>query len=638
MYRDLTIAVVIPAYNEDRLLPRTLSGIPAYVDHILVVDDASKDATVAGARARSDTRLEVLVHAANQGVGAAIVTGYRRALELEVDAAVVMAADAQMDPDDLPALLDALIDEDADYVKGNRLRYPGALRMMPPVRLVGTQLLAYLTRLTSGYSGLGDSQCGYTVAHARILERLPLDALFPRYGYPNDLINRLGELDAHLVERPVRPVYADEVSGLKITRVIAPISKLLLAGALRRTRKALRSRGLWLTLLFAAGLALGSATQPSSAKPGKAVKHTPELTQVQDVVDLIEDHHIQPVHPDELVFRTMEKLVRSLDRHSRFMRPRDYKRWRARIHGKKIGPGIELEATDDGTIRVSAVSPRSPAERAGIAIHDQLLAVDNVLVDELELDALQKRLLGSRGSRVQLRLRSGDGAERNLEVIRDEVRQVAISADLLEGGVAHIAISSFQEGVTEDTLEALERLEGEHGAPLTGIIIDVRQNLGGLFREAVSLADLFLPEGDLIVTQRGRSRYRAHSAKSGVRYTQPVVVLVDHRSASASELLAAALQEHERALVVGTSTYGKGSVQSTYPLPDGSGLKITTSRYYSPLDHHIDDDGIAPDVELSDSANGLIHAQQLLRSSQRLHIRPRHTTYTPIPALEAAPD
>jgi dolichol-phosphate mannosyltransferase len=238
MYREARVAVVIPAYCEARILPRTLRGIPDYVDHVIVVDDGSPDETFDAARliAGQDPRIDLVRMGFNYGVGRAISRGYRRAIELGADVVAVMAADDQMDPADLPSLLEPVVGGEADYIKGNRLAHREA-RQMPPVRRVGSHVLARLTGFVAGLPELDDSQCGYTAISAAMLTQLPLDELYPRYGYPNDLILRLAENGARIAERPVRPVYADEVSGLRIPRVIVPISGILLRGAARRIKR-----------------------------------------------------------------------------------------------------------------------------------------------------------------------------------------------------------------------------------------------------------------------------------------------------------------------------------------------------------------------------------------------------------------
>lgn len=234
MYRSLRIAVVIPAFNERRAIGDTVTTVPELVDHIIVVDDASTDdtsaeATRAARSRRAPERVEVIRHAANAGVGRAISTGYRRALALGADVAVVMAGDGQMDPADLTAVVDPIAAGDADYVKGNRFKHPAIWSTMPPARIVGNVLLSAATRVTSGYRHVFDSQCGYTAIHRRALERIPLDELFPRYGYPNDLLSRLSVAGMRVVDVPVRPIYgAHWKSGIHLGTVVHPIPWVLL--------------------------------------------------------------------------------------------------------------------------------------------------------------------------------------------------------------------------------------------------------------------------------------------------------------------------------------------------------------------------------------------------------------------------
>ena len=226
MFEDVKVAVVVPAYEEQRLIQATLRGVPALVDVVFVVDDASRDGTQAAAQAVSDPRVRVIRHERNRGVGAAIVTGYRTAVEEGCELVAVMAADNQMDPDDLEPLLRAIVATPADYAKGNRFLHDEVQRM-PPGRRVAGRVLSWLTRLATGLT-VDDTQCGYAVIRAECLRRLDLDGLWPRYGYPNDLLALLARGQARVVEVPVRPVYADERSGVRAWHAI------LIAGLLLR--------------------------------------------------------------------------------------------------------------------------------------------------------------------------------------------------------------------------------------------------------------------------------------------------------------------------------------------------------------------------------------------------------------------
>lgn len=243
MIEGKRIAVVVPAFNEADKISWTVRSIPSYVDHLIVVDDGSRDATAARAEAafREHDRgrgREVMRHSHNRGVGAAIATGYQRAVELDVDAVAVMAGDAQMDPRDLPALLAPVLSGTADYAKGNRFAWPDGARAMPFARRWGNWTLSWLTRFATGYPSLFDSQCGYTVASRQALHAIAPAGMFTRYGYPNDLLGRLAAASARVVDVPVRPVYGPSWrSGLRPWRVAWPITRLLVRMGLERFRR-----------------------------------------------------------------------------------------------------------------------------------------------------------------------------------------------------------------------------------------------------------------------------------------------------------------------------------------------------------------------------------------------------------------
>jgi glycosyltransferase involved in cell wall biosynthesis len=241
MFRGQTVAVVVPAYNESDKIAATIRSIPGFVDHLIIVDDGSADGTAAVARRQAARRrgggraVEVLEHPANRGVGAAIATGYARAVALGAQVTAVMAGDGQMDPADLPRLLEPVVEGRADYAKGNRFAWPGGWRHMPRARLVGSVLLSLATRVSSGYWNLFDSQCGYTAASRRALDAIAPDEMFARYGYPNDLLARLGAMRARVVDVPVRPVYGPAWrSGLRPSRVALPIMLVLARSFWRR--------------------------------------------------------------------------------------------------------------------------------------------------------------------------------------------------------------------------------------------------------------------------------------------------------------------------------------------------------------------------------------------------------------------
>jgi glycosyltransferase involved in cell wall biosynthesis len=230
VYEGRTVAVVVPAYNEEALVGSTVSGIPAFVDSIIVVDDGSKDETAVRAQ-NADKRVEVIPHERNQGVGAAILTGYRRAIAVGVDVTCVMAADGQMDPDDLETLVRAIAIDETDYAKANRLFTGQAWQLIPRTRYLGNAALSFMTKIASGYWHVADSQSGYTAVNLETLKLLDLDRIYRRYGFPNDLLVHLNVFNRRVRDYPSRPIYGvGERSGIRLRHVVPKISWLLLKG------------------------------------------------------------------------------------------------------------------------------------------------------------------------------------------------------------------------------------------------------------------------------------------------------------------------------------------------------------------------------------------------------------------------
>src|SRR5213596_2298143 len=237
MYEGKSVAVVVPAYNEEALIASTVSTIPAFVDRIIVVDDRSTDATVEKVTG-ADPRVDLIVHEQNQGVGAAIVTGYKRAISEQIDITCVMAADGQMDPDDLEALVEGIAADHVDYAKANRLFTGQAWELIPRSRYLGNAVLSLLTKIASGYWHVADSQSGYTAIGLPALRQLDLDRIYARYGFPNDLLVHLNVWNARVRDVPSRPIYGvGERSGIRLRKVVPKISWLLTKGFFWRMRE-----------------------------------------------------------------------------------------------------------------------------------------------------------------------------------------------------------------------------------------------------------------------------------------------------------------------------------------------------------------------------------------------------------------
>jgi glycosyltransferase involved in cell wall biosynthesis len=241
MYKEHTVCVVVPAYNEEKLIGRVLETMPAYVDRIVVVDDKSTDRTaeiVHNAANNSGGRIVLIQHKENKGVGGAIVSGYKWACDNQMFATAVMAGDAQMDPDDLPNLLEPVVTGQVDYAKGNRLFTGNAWQIIPKIRYLGNSYTSLLTKIASGYWHVADSQTGYTVINLRALKMLDLEKIYKSYGMPNDMLVKLNVYNLKVRDVPIRPIYGiGEKSGIKICRIVPKLSWLLLKCFLYRMKE-----------------------------------------------------------------------------------------------------------------------------------------------------------------------------------------------------------------------------------------------------------------------------------------------------------------------------------------------------------------------------------------------------------------
>jgi glycosyltransferase involved in cell wall biosynthesis len=261
MLHNKKVAVVIPAHNEEGMIKKVIETIPTFVDVVVVVDDASKDATVSIVTAimNANKRVVLLSHSKNLGVGAAIVTGYTYARDHTIDVTAVMAGDGQMDPTELESLCFPVAENKADYVKGNRLIHPDAWKVMPKYRFIGNSVLSLLTKIASGYWFLTDTQTGYTALSLNALQKLQLNKLYKRYGFPNDMFVKLNVIRAHIKEIPIKPIYFQNgKSGISVAQVIPKISWLLLKGFFWRLKEKYIIRDFHpLVFFYLLGLLLG---------------------------------------------------------------------------------------------------------------------------------------------------------------------------------------------------------------------------------------------------------------------------------------------------------------------------------------------------------------------------------------------
>lgn len=347
-------------------------------------------------------------------------------------------------------------------------------------------------------------------------------------------------------------------------------------------------------LVFGLGVSIGHFGTQAGAASHSAETDTlyRKLEVLAEVLSAIENNYVDALTPSDLVYGAARGAVMGLDPHSDFFDPADYQSLVGVTEGEYAGIGIELSETQ-GESDIVTVFDESPAKLAGLAVGDRLTAIDDAPVRDMSFEAMQRHLRGPVGSKVKLTVvRSGRPEPWTFTVVRGWVRVAPISAQSLPDGVEYIQVKTFSRRVAHDLDAQLKKKR-----PSRGLILDLRSNPGGLFDEAVSICDLFLDEGPIVsAIGRGGRIVDQQSAKKGSDHrSYPIAVLIDRGSASAAEIVAGALRDRGRARLFGERSYGKGSVQSIIPLSDGSGLKLTVARYYTPSGRIIDGHGIDPD-------------------------------------------
>lgn len=323
----------------------------------------------------------------------------------------------------------------------------------------------------------------------------------------------------------------------------------------------------------------------------------------------IEMSYVGSVDQDELLYGAIRGMVRTLDPHSDYLSPEEYRVLASDTRGRFGGIGVEIDVRD-GWLTVSAVFPNGPAQHAGLRVGDRFVSIDGMRARDMPIEEAVRRMRGEPGTEVHTTLRRDDDAPAIDVRLRREIISVdAVEAEVMGDGCLYVRMRLFQETTTRELQDVLDRAEGatRGRGGLRGVLLDLRDNPGGLLDQAVLVADEFLNEG-VIVSTRGRGDRElstARARKSGTRADFPMVVLVNGYTASAAEIVAGALHDHGRAVIVGTRTFGKGSVQNVIELPDASALKLTIARYYTPSGRSIQAQGIDPDVTIDQIADGV---------------------------------
>ena len=352
---------------------------------------------------------------------------------------------------------------------------------------------------------------------------------------------------------------------------------------------------------------------------------SPEFAKLFATYQRIKASYVEPVEDEVLIRGAIDGMLAALDPHSAYLDGAALERLETMIDGNYQGLGISVQM-DEGAVKVVSPFKGSPADKAGIKAGDYITHIDGKLIYGLELDEAVKQMRGPAGSAIELSIfRPGRDEPFEVSVTRGLIELEPVTDEMKDGGIGVISVNEFSRDVGVDVNEAIAALRRENGGRLDGLVLDLRKNPGGSLDEAVALSDLFLTEGQ-IVSQRGRSRrdsvyYEAESVYRGdAAAGVPMIVLIDAGSASASEIVAGALQDQRRALIMGERSFGKGSVQTLLPLTRDAALKLTTARYYTPSGRSVQEGGIEPDIrvpQLSDPELAEVIAR--FREDERAH-------------------
>jgi len=314
-----------------------------------------------------------------------------------------------------------------------------------------------------------------------------------------------------------------------------------------------------------------------------------------DVIELVEKIYVDPVNPKELVEKAIQGMVHSLDPHSSLLLPDELKELQVDTQGEFTGIGISITMRD-GFVTVISPIEGTPAYKAGIKAGDKVIKVDGELTSDLR-DAV-KKIRGPKGTEVVVTIvRKGLKEPLDIKLVRDVIPIESVKFLALKPGYGYVWITNFRDSTTNDLVKALEELEAG-GTPLKGLVLDLRDNPGGLLEQAIEVSDTFLETGKILsIEGRSKRNTKIYRAKpNNIPHNYPIVLLINGGSASASEIVAGALQDHKRALILGTTSFGKGSVQTVETLRNGYGLKLTIARYYTPSGRSIQAKGIEPDI------------------------------------------
>ncbi len=360
---------------------------------------------------------------------------------------------------------------------------------------------------------------------------------------------------------------------------------------------------LFFVSVFLLGIMIG-AQGKKTAQGGENKEIYEYLRTFSDVIDLVKRSYVEEVKDKDIVYAAIKGILESLDPHSSFLPPDMYKEMQTDTKGEFGGIGIEITIKDGFPTVITPIED-TPAFKAGMKAGDHIVKIDGKNTKNMSLMDVVKLIRGPKGKAVTLTVaREGAQGLKEYTVVRDTIQVKSVKYRMLSDDYGYIRLAQFQEKTSKDLDNALKELDkANKGKALKGLVLDLRNDPGGLLEQAVEVSDKFLSEG-LIVSIEGRAGKRNpedgnmkfYAQKKGIQYTGPMVVLVNEGSASASEIVAGALQDYKRAVIVGTKSFGKGSVQTIFPLGDGSAVRLTTAKYYTPRGRSIQSEGIVPDI------------------------------------------
>lgn len=335
-----------------------------------------------------------------------------------------------------------------------------------------------------------------------------------------------------------------------------------------------------------------------------------------DVISEIEKSYVDPVSSEEIIIKAVQGMVRSLDPHSAYLEPEEYSALKDDTRGEFSGIGVVMVIKNDILTIVSPIEG-SPAYKAGIIAGDVIVKVNDEPTRDMSITEAVNRIKGKKGTSLSLTILRGDETYLRFELVRDDIPILSVKSAPLKPGYGYIAITNFNKNTGDDLVSALKILESATPA-MTGLVLDLRGNPGGLLNQAVDVADMFIDEGTIVTIKGHQERetqvWNAH--KNSTPRDYPIVVLINGGSASASEIVAGALQDHKRALVLGTTSFGKGTVQNIREFTNGAALKLTVARYYTPGGRSIQAEGITPDIEMQYSLlDKIVKKKRIIKES-----------------------